>query len=54
MALAVITFLTTIHLPRRESRRNIDLTKSQSMSSCLFAIILCEEMRSTQETSAKY
>ena len=54
MLLAVIMFLTTTHLLRRESHRNIDLTKSLSMSSCLFVTILCEEMRSTQGIYTKY
>ena len=47
-------FLPTIYLPKSESRRNIDLTKSQSTSSCLSVIILCEEMRRTPGISAKY
>ena len=54
MELAVIMFLTTIYLSRRESHRNSDLTKSQSTSLCLFVIILCDEMRSIQGISAKY
>lgn len=49
MELAVMMFLPTIYLPRSESRRNIDLTKSQSRSSCLSVIILCEEIEGLQE-----